>query len=59
MARRIKTKKKCCKDKPRCKRCPVVCKRLEKAGYVERVDRRTYTIVEIIPKAALKAARAR
>ena len=26
---RIKTKKRCCKSRPRCKRCPVVCKRLE------------------------------
>ena len=59
MARRVKTKKKCCKDKPRCKRCPVVCKRLEKAGYLERVDRRTYTIVEIVPKPAMKLARTR
>ena len=55
----IKAKKRCCKDKPRCKKCPVVCKRLEKAGYLERDDARRYVVVEIVPKKAMKAARAR
>jgi hypothetical protein len=31
----IKPKKRCCKSGPRCKRCPVVCKRLVKAGLAE------------------------
>lgn len=32
----VKPKRKCCKGKPRCKRCPVVCKRLIKRGLAER-----------------------
>lgn len=55
----IKAKTKCCKDKPRCKRCPVVCKRLAEAGYLERLDKRRYVVVDVVPKAALKAARKR
>jgi hypothetical protein len=58
MARRVKVKKKCCKDKPRCKRCPVVLKRLEKAGYAERMSKTEYVVVDI-PKKALALARAR
>lgn len=30
-----KLKKKCCRSKPRCKRCPVVAMRLEKWGAAE------------------------
>ena len=33
MGRVMKSKKRCCKDRPRCKSCPGVCKRLEKLGY--------------------------
>jgi hypothetical protein len=54
----IKAKKSCCKSKERCKRCPVVCKRLEKLGYAEREDRRTCQLIVIPPKKVLKAARA-
>jgi aldehyde:ferredoxin oxidoreductase len=54
----IRPKKKCCKDKPRCKRCPVVCKKLMRAGYLERAGSK-YVVLEIVPKAELKAARAR
>lgn len=28
----IKVKKKCCKSRPRCRKCPVVAQRLTKAG---------------------------
>ena len=55
----VKTKKKCCKDGPRCKKCPVVWKRLEKAGYAERTGKRSYEIIGIVPKRKLAAARAR
>ncbi|HKE78055.1 MAG TPA: hypothetical protein VKB54_02065 [Solirubrobacteraceae bacterium] len=58
MGRVMKSKKRCCKDRPRCKRCPVVCKRLENAGYAERADKHTWTLLVIPPKQALKAARA-
>lgn len=58
MADEICVKAKCCKDKPRCKRCPVVFKRLESAGVVERTGKRTYLVAEDgIPKPAMKAAR--
>ncbi len=55
----LKAKKRCCKDKPRCKRCPVVLKRLEKAGLVERISKREVVVVDVIGKAQMKAARAR
>ncbi|HEU4947816.1 MAG TPA: hypothetical protein VFT31_11740 [Kribbella sp.] len=51
-------KKKCCKDKPRCKKCPVVLKRLVDRGCAERLDQRQYRVDEGIPKAVLKKARA-
>jgi hypothetical protein len=59
MAKIVKTKKKCCKDKPRCKRCPVVCKRLAAEGYLERQSKRRWVVVTMPPKKAMKAARAR
>ena len=55
----VKTKRRCCKSNPRCKRCPVTCKRLEKAGHAERQDSRHYLVELDIGKKALKAARAR
>jgi hypothetical protein len=53
----IKTKKRCCGSSPRCKRCPVVLKRLSKAGHAERLDARLYVIHA--PKRAVKKARKR
>jgi hypothetical protein len=58
VGKRIKTKKRCCKSGPRCKRCPVVCKRLEALGYTERADKRTWHLIVIPPKKVLKGARA-
>ena len=55
----IKAKKRCCEDRPRCKRCAVVCQRLEHAGYLERVDKRRWTVLALPPKSAVKAARKR
>jgi hypothetical protein len=57
-AKELKAKKKCCKDRPRCKRCPVVCKRLEAMGYAERSGKRRFVMERKPPKKALKAARA-
>ena len=54
----LKAKKSCCKDRPRCKRCPVVCKRLAAMGYAERVSKRRFVLDGKPPKKALKAARA-
>jgi hypothetical protein len=53
--REVKVKKSCCKSDPRCKRCPVVAKRLAAAGFAERTGRRTYVVGA--PKKAVKAAR--
>ena len=36
----VKAKKRCCQGRPRCKRCPVVLKRLAKAGVAEASGRR-------------------
>ena len=58
MAREVKAKKKCCGSDPRCKRCPVVLKRLARAGLAERESRRRY-VVHHVPKKRLKKARAR
>ncbi len=59
----VVVKKKCCKDTPRCRRCPVVLKRLSDEGYAERESRREYTIpkklAKKLPKKVLAAARAR
>ncbi|MDX8152498.1 hypothetical protein SK069_12905 [Patulibacter brassicae] len=57
MGSTVITKKKCCKSDPRCKKCPVVWKRLERADLAERLSRREYAPAEKIPKKAFKAAR--
>ena len=55
----ITAKKKCCKDKPRCKRCPVTLKRLETMGLAQRTGKRTYVVVDVVTKTDMKRARAR
>jgi uncharacterized protein (DUF2461 family) len=57
--RNVKTKKRCCKSGPRCKRCPVVLKRLADDGLAERISKRHYVIEMPLPKKKLKAARRR
>jgi hypothetical protein len=53
----VKTKKKCCKSRPRCKKCPVVCKRLSNQGLAERLPNGSYVLSIDVSKKALKAAR--
>lgn len=55
----ITAKKKCCEDKPRCKKCPVTLERLRKAGYAERLSRREYDVAATVPGKVRKAARVR
>ncbi|WP_460447410.1 hypothetical protein [Angustibacter aerolatus] len=55
----VTAKKSCCKDRPRCKRCPVTLKRLADAGYAERESKREYAVDRSVPKKVLAAARAR
>ena len=54
----VRPKKACCKSGPRCKRCPVVLKRLTKQGLAER-DGKRFLLAEGLRKKQLKAARAR
>jgi hypothetical protein len=54
----VKPKKRCCKSRPRCKRCPVVCKRLEKRGLAVRMDNGRYQLSVELRKKQLKSARA-
>ncbi|WP_203416991.1 hypothetical protein [Jiangella ureilytica] len=54
----VKAKKKCCRDRPRCKVCPVVLMRLADAGLLERKSKRRYSFDAKPPKAAVAQARA-
>jgi hypothetical protein len=56
-ARVIKPKKRCCKSRPRCKKCPVVCKRLANAGLAEKQPNGRYVLLVDVSKKRLKAAR--
>ena len=53
----VKCKRKCCKSGKRCKKCPVVCKRLSKAGLAEKLPNGSYVLHVDVSKKALKAAR--
>ncbi len=57
----VRAKKKCCKDKPRCQKCPVVLMRLEKLGYAQRTGegKREYRLDGKVPKKVLVLARQR
>ena len=46
----ITPKAKCCRDKPRCKRCPVVCRKLMRADMAERIGKRYVLTVEVRKK---------
>jgi hypothetical protein len=53
----VQPKKSCCKDKPRCKRCPVVCKRLCKAGLAEKTGCGSILLSPEVRKKDIRAAR--
>ena len=55
----FKPKKGCCKSDPRCKRCPVVAKRLVKRGLAERRPDGLVVISPGVKKKQLRAARKR
>lgn len=59
MKREFKPKKGCCKSNPRCRRCPVVTKRLLKGGLARRRKNGLVVISSDATKKQLKAARAR
>jgi hypothetical protein len=54
----VKPKKRCCKNRPRCKRCPVVCKRLLVQGLAEKRADGRFVLAVDLSKKQLKAARA-
>jgi hypothetical protein len=58
-AMKVRPKAKCCKDKPRCARCPVVLTRLEQAGIAERTKKGAYRLPDDLTKRDLKPFRAR
>jgi hypothetical protein len=53
----VKCKRKCCKSSKRCKRCPVVWKRLSEQGYAERESKLRYVVIDVVPKRTMKSAR--
>jgi hypothetical protein len=53
----VKPKKRCCKSRPRCKRCPVMCKRLTKEGLAVKQPNGTFVLSIHVTKKAFKAAR--
>jgi hypothetical protein len=53
----VRCKRKCCKSGTRCKKCPVVWKKLSRQGYAERSGKLNYVLIDVVPKRALKAAR--
>jgi hypothetical protein len=55
----VKPKKGCCKSNPRCKRCPVVTKRLVVRGLAMRRKDGIVVIMPSTTKKQLKAARSR
>ncbi|MFN8151200.1 MAG: hypothetical protein U0R24_08755 [Solirubrobacterales bacterium] len=57
--RLIKTKKKCCKSGPRCKKCPAAMRKLERSGLATRVSKRSYMVSLDATKKDLKEARKR
>ena len=59
MAKVVKAKRKCCKDDPRCKRCPVVLERLRAEGLAKRKPGGRYRLSPELRKKRLKAVRAR
>ncbi len=59
MKREVKPKKGCCKSNPRCKRCPVVTKRLVTRGLAKRRKSGIVVISPATTKKQLKAARSR
>ncbi len=58
VAKAIKPKKACCNSGPRCKRCPVVLKRLAKEGLAQK-DGKRYVLAKDLRKKQLRAARVR
>ena len=59
MNRLVKPKKGCCKSNPRCKRCPVVTKRLIVRGFAHKRPDGLVVITPGLKKKHMRAARKR
>jgi hypothetical protein len=61
VATRVKPKRSCCRSRPRCKRCPVVLNRLERAGLATgpKKGKQGFKLSPKLTKADVKAARRR
>jgi hypothetical protein len=57
MGRALVPKDRCCQDRPRCRRCPLVLVRLERAGLARRTKKGRFKLLPGITKKQLKAAR--
>ncbi len=57
MGQTIVAKKRCCKSQPRCKKCPVVLRRLERVDMARRAEGRVYVLSRDVKKRHLRAAR--
>jgi hypothetical protein len=53
----VKVKKRCCQSGPRCRRCPVVLRRLAKQGLAHRTGARTWALDPGLRKRDLRKAR--
>jgi len=56
-ARVVKPKKRCCKSRPRCKKCPVVCRRLAADGLAVKAPDGRYVVAAGVGKKRYKKAR--
>ena len=57
MAQSVVAKKRCCKSQPRCKRCPVVLRRLERVDLARRKKGRAYVLSRDLKPRHVRAAR--
>jgi len=55
----IRAKKKCCKDKSLCAKCPLALMHLVKMGYAEKCGSTCFKVPAKVPKKVLLVARAR
>ena len=55
----VTAKKKCCRDKTLCAKCPLLLRRLVELGYAEKNGRTGYKVSAKVPKKARLLARAR
>jgi hypothetical protein len=56
---KITAKKKCCRDKSLCAKCPLVLMHLVKLGYAEKCGGTCFKVSTKVPKKVMLVARAR